>query len=243
MTWAPDPRSPIKVILIDDHFLIHEAVASLLAHRGEFELVAKGTAGKQIQPLIEQYHPDVVLLDINIPAQPGTTIRHAGRFQTLPAIRRLRQKHPQTQLVILSTDANRYLIEAALEAGARGYLLKDDELSLDLPDAIRAVHKGGVYFSKEVARQVVLPQPEYSDTGITDRQVQVLQYVISNANLSYAEHARNMGIAENTFRNHLRAIFAKLGASNLTYAIVRAIQLGIIPTQLLSPAAEEGIGD
>jgi DNA-binding CsgD family transcriptional regulator len=61
-----------------------------------------------------------------------------------------------------------------------------------------------------------------------------------NANLSYTEHARNMGIAEDTFRNHLRAIFSKLGASNITYALVRAIQLGIIPSQLLSPAADSG---
>src|SRR5262245_35263521 len=200
MCWVP-AEQPIRVILVDDHFLIHEAIANILANRAEFEIVAKGTAGEQLEPFIDQHHPDVVLLDINIPAQPGTTIRHAGRYQTLPAIRRLRHRYPQTQLIILSTDANRYLIEGALEAEARGYLLKDDELSLHLPDAIRAVHKGGVYFSKEVARQILRPQPDDPDTGITERQLQVLRTIFSNANLSYAEHASTMGIAEDTFRN------------------------------------------
>lgn len=225
--------APIKVVLIDDHFLIHESVAHQLAKHTDLQLVATGTAGEQLEPLIEQHCPDVVLLDLGIPPKVGTTIRAGGRYPVLPAVRRLRQRYPATQFVILSADATPALVEGALEVEAKGYLLKDDELSVRLADAIRAVSKGGVYFSKEVARQILSQRPIRPDTDLTERQIAVLHAIVSNANLSYADHAQNMGIAEGTFRNHLRAIFERLGASNVTFAIIRAIQLGIIPAHLL----------
>lgn len=226
-------QSPTKVILVDDHFLIHESVAHQLAEYPEFQLVATGTAGEQLEPLIEEHKPEVVLLDLGIPTQVGTTLRQSGRFQVLPVVRRLRQQYPDTQFVILSADADAQLIDGALDVDVKGYLLKDDVLSIHLPDAIRAVSKGGVYFSKEVARQIMSTKPSRPESELTDRQTQVLYAIVSDANLTYAQHANKLGIAEDTFRNHLRAIFDKLNASNITFAIIRAIQLGIIPPHLL----------
>lgn len=226
---------PIKVILIDDHYLIHDSVAHKLAGQAEFQLVATGTAGEELEPLIEQHRPDVVLLDLGIPVKVGTSIRQGGRYQVLPAVRRLQQKYPETQYVILSAEADTSLIEGALEVGARGYLLKDDELSLHLLDAIRAVNKGGVYFSKEVSQLIMSKKPPRGQAGmeLSERQLEVLLAIIANANLSYAEHAKNMGIAEDTFRSHIRAVFEKLGATNIAFAIIRAIQLGMVPERLL----------
>ncbi len=220
---------PITVLLIDDHYLIHESVRYQLESHPGFQLVAIGTAGQEIEPLVEAHRPDVVLLDLGIPAEQGTTVRGTGRYQVLPAVRRLRLGYPETQFVILSAYVDPHLVEGALEAGAKGYLLKDDELSVHLTDAVYAVSKGGVYFSKEVARMIISQGQNRGSSSLTPRQVEVLLTIISNANLSYAEHARNLGISEDTFRNHLRAIFAELGASNITYAIIRAVQLGIIP--------------
>jgi DNA-binding NarL/FixJ family response regulator len=239
MSATRQAASPVKVVLIDDHFLVHDSVALQLARYPEFNLVASGTAGEQLEPLIKQHAPDVVLLDLGIPAKAGTNIRQAGRFPVLPAVRRLRLQYPHTQFVILSASANAELIEGALEAEVKGYLLKDDALSLHLAEAIRAVSQGGVYFSKEVARQIVSRRPSGPAVQLTERQVEILEAVVANANLSYAEQARRLGISEATFQNHLRAIFAKLGASNVTYAVIRGIQLGVIPAHWFGLQPEE----
>lgn len=235
MTTQTSNRFPIKIILIDDHFLIHESVAQQLAGHEDLALVATGTAGEQIEPLIQEHRPHVVVLDLTIPPRVGVSVRQAGRYPVLPAILRLRQEYPETQFVILSADMDNSLVEGALEVGARGYLLKDDELSVHLPEALRAVSRGALYLSSEVAQQLT-SQPvarRGSNSELTERQVEVLLAIAANANLSYAEQARKMGIAEDTFRNHIRAIFEKLEASNLTFAILRAIQLGIIPPSFL----------
>jgi two-component system, NarL family, response regulator DegU len=231
--------NPIKVALIDDHFLIHESVQHKLDGHPDFELVAKGTAGEQLEPILETHHPDVVLIDLGIPAKVGTTIREGGRFQVLPAIRRLKQAHESVQFLILSGEMNSALVEGALSVGARGYLLKDDELSVELPDAIRAISKGGVYFSREVHRQLLVEKPARGTRGLTDRQLTVLLSVFQNPNLSYRAHANNLGIAENTFDNHLKNIFKELGANNLAAAIVKALQAGLIPEDLLRKQATE----
>lgn len=235
MPTSPSRNTPIKVVLIDDHFLIHESVAHQLANQLDIVLVATGTAGEEIEPLIQQHRPQVVLLDIGIPPKVGASIRVAGRYPVLPAILRLRQDYPETQFVILSADMDASLVSGALEVGARGYLLKDDELSIHLPEALRAVQRGALYFSSDVAQLLTSQPPAKRDPAreLTERQMEVLCAIVANANLSYAEHAQRMGISEDTFRNHIRAIFEKLDASNLTSAILRAIQQGVIPLALL----------
>lgn len=220
---------PITVVVIDDHPLIHDAVGHQLAkYPGEFQLVATGTAGEQIEPLVSQHQPDILLLDLGLPPKPGTTIREAGRYPVLPAVRRLRQRHAGTQIVILSADTDASLVEGALSVDAKGYLLKDDELSTQLADALRAVSKGGVYFSTEVLHQIMARKPVVT-ADLTQRQIEILKAIALDANLPYSEHARNLGITEGTLHNHLRTAFEKLGAKNVTFAIVRAMQLGIIP--------------
>ncbi len=226
--------SPIKVALIDDHHLILESVRHKLAGDPGFDLVATGTAGDAIEPIIEQYRPDVILLDLGIPAKTGTTIRDGGRYQVLPAIRRMRQKYPDTQFLILSSDVDASLVEGALEVEATGYLLKDDELSVDLLQAIRAVNNGAVYFSKEIQRQFMSRRVDKQTKLLTERQLEVLLAIWQKPELSYSEHAKNLEISENTFDNHLKAVFRELRVKNLAGAIIRALQAGLIPAHLQS---------
>lgn len=226
----------IRVVVIDDHQLVHETIAEQFSRNPEdFELVGTGTSGEEIEALVEKHQPDIVLQDLGLPIKRGTTIRQTGRYQVLPAIRRLRGKLPQTNFVIISSDADRSLVHAAVESGAKAYLVKDDELSRHLLDALRAVMNGGVYFSTEVARLLAPDNPKPMVTALlTPNQIEILREVRVNANLTYADHARNLGISKDTFHNHLRAIFEKLGVSNLAFAIIRAIELGILPVD--SPA-------
>jgi DNA-binding NarL/FixJ family response regulator len=231
---------PIKTILIDDHFLIHEAVAHLLAGQNEFELSATGTAGDELEPLIERYQPDVVLIDLAIPARPGTTVRQAGRYPVLLAIRRLSARHHLTRFVILSGEFSPALLESALEAGATGYLIKDDGLSTQLPDALRTVHKGGWFFSREAGRHFFGTRRNSPSPAniLTPRQVEILRTIVAHPGLSHADQAHSLGISEDTFRNHLRAIYEKLSVTTLTAAILRAIQSGVIPLEELTRPPE-----
>src|SRR5262245_42667844 len=189
-----------KIVAIDDHPLIHEAIVfQFNRYPDEFELAAAGASGEEIEPLVEQHRPDVLLLDIGLPTRSGATIRQSGRYRVLPAMKRVREKFPETHIIILSSDADRQLVHAAIDAGAQGYLVKDDDLSLHLPDAIRAIANGGVYFSTEVARLLSgVPRP--APVSLTDRQMEILREVRTNANLTSAEHARNLGISEDTYR-------------------------------------------
>jgi DNA-binding NarL/FixJ family response regulator len=224
----------IKVVLIDDHYLIHEAVSHQLDGHQDISLAAMGTAGEELEPLIEAHQPNIVLVDLNIPPKKGTTIRQTGCYPVLPAIRRLRKKFPQTHFVILSGAATSSLLEGALEAGASGYLLKDDELSLQLPDALRAVYHGGLYFSREASRHF-FSSPAGGSTPpphLTSRQLEVLRVIMENTDRTYAEHARSIGISEDTLRNHLRIVFEKLGVSSLAGALIHALQLGLLPLDL-----------
>ncbi|MCC7358083.1 MAG: response regulator transcription factor [Anaerolineales bacterium] len=225
-------RPPIKVALIDDHHLILESVRHKLAGNPEFDLVATGTAGEMIEPIIEQHRPDVVLLDLGIPAKAGTTIRDGGRYQVLPAIRRMRQKFPETQFLILSSDVDSSLVEGALEVEAMGYLLKDDELSVDLLQAIRAVNNGAVYFSKEIQRRYMARRTERQAKVLTERQLEVLLAIWQKPELTYAEHAKILQISENTFDNHMKAVFRELRVKNLAAAMIRAFQAGLIPLHI-----------
>jgi two-component system response regulator DegU len=228
----PDP-APVKVALIDDHYLIHESVAHKLSGHPEYQLVATGTAGEELEPIIERHHPKVVLMDLGIPAKVGTTIRQAGRFQVLPAIRRMREKYPDTEFIILSGDADATLVRGAVEVDAKGYLLKDDELSTSLVQAIHAVSRGGVYFSKEVPQLLRANNRNRASTDLTERQLEVLYALCQSPNSNYAELAQNLAISENTLNNHLRQIFAKLKVSNVTAAVVKAIQAGLVPAHIL----------
>ena len=117
-----------------------------------------------------------------------------------------------------------------MTAEVGGYLLKDDELSLCLAEAIRTVHRGGLYLSGTVAqrlRQISKAEGEL----LTDRQQQILWAIVAAPDLSYAAHAQKLGISEHTFSNHLRQIFERLDVSNITAAIIKAIRLGIVSVE------------
>ena len=230
----------INLVLIDDHVMIHDAVRFQLAGLPDIALVGTGTSGEEIEPLIERYQPDVMLIDLSIPPFVETSVRTAGRYPVLPAIRRLRKQYLATKFLILSGDVTDVLLEAALEAGVVGYLLKDDGMSQCLPQALRAVVGGGLFFSPEISRRIFEMHATDTNSGqaraiLTPRQIDVLEIIVRNPNRPYAEHARKMGISVSTFRNHMRSIFEALDVPNVASAIIRAIQLGVLPLELLFP--------
>jgi len=221
---------PITVITLDDHYLVRQGIRSLLAEDESIRLVGEGSVGDHLAPLIKRHEPDVVLLDIGMPQQE---IKEGGRtdnsFRALPAIARLRNEYPDMNIIVVSQYASQVLVEGALEMGVRGYLLKGDALSAHLADAIRAVYRGGVYLSEGVSNRVRLPSlSARNEAALTTRQREIIRAIAAQPELTYAQHADQIGISEHTFTNHLRQIFSRLGVSNVTAAVVRAMQLGIV---------------
>jgi DNA-binding NarL/FixJ family response regulator len=222
-------EKPVTVVAIDDHPLIRQAIRNMLALHDEITLVAEGSAGEHLFPLVAAHRPDVLILDLGLP-QTSNGSTYDQSFQVLPAVARLYQEYPETAVIILSQHIITSLVHHAAEVGVRGYLLKSDDLSLNLPDAIETVSKGGVFFSEGIT-QVLFIGGTPPDLILTERQREIVLAIASAPDASYAEHAAALQIAEATLSNHLARIFRKLGVRSLTACIMRCIELGIVPVE------------
>ncbi len=217
----------ISIIAIDDHPLIRQAIKSLVSAKENMSLVAEGAVGSDALKLIEQHRPDVLLLDLSMPQNEDDT---EERFQALPAISSLMAKYPDISIIILTQHYVPVIIRGAIDRGVSGYLLKSDDLSLNLPGAIETVAKGGVYFSETISQHLF--QKEARDgketVNLTERQIDILTAIYNSPDAPYSEHAKNLGIKVTTFKAHLTKVYKALGVTNATSAIIRCMELGII---------------
>ncbi|MAU00640.1 MAG: hypothetical protein CL608_26140 [Anaerolineaceae bacterium] len=221
-------NEPITIITIDDHPLIREAVRSSLASRNDMKLVGEGWVGEHLLTLVEQHQPDVVILDLGMPQFVDG--QRQERFAALPTLVTLNESFPKTAVIILSQYAMKSVIQEAIEVGVKGYLLKSDNLSLNLTGAIEAVHHGGVYFSQEIS-QLLFQQatPVAGDNLLTGRQKEIILAIARNPNASYTQIANDLHISESTLKGHLHNAFRALDVTNITACIIHCMQQGLIP--------------
>lgn len=218
----------VKVVIVDDHPIVQDAIESKLAGKDNLELVAKGDTGEDVLRLVAKHRPDILILDLRMPQ--STKNSHAY-FQAIPTINEISEQHPDTRIIILTSYLVPELVQEALHRKVRGYLLKRDRLTRKLPEAIDTVMMGSLYFSETVYKKLSdgsSPIPEDQQTNLTPRQLEVLKRKFSAPDLSNAQHAANMGITVSTFRQHLSAAYKVLGVPNATAAMVRGVQLGIV---------------
>ncbi|MGH2536095.1 MAG: response regulator transcription factor [Candidatus Promineifilaceae bacterium] len=220
--------SKIKVVSVDDHPLIHEAVRSLLAGREDMELVAEGYSGDQLFPLLEEHRPDVLVLDLMMP-QHENGLPENKSFAPLQALAELRQRHPNTAVIILSQFLHKGIAQGAIEHGVKGYLLKSDNLSLNLPAAIEQVSRGGVYFSVAFSREMFSVLSTAQANLLTEKQKEVIMAIARNPNATYAGIADELCVATRTVKGHLANVYQILEVNNATACIIRCMQLGLIP--------------
>lgn len=205
------PPVPIRVMTVDDHPLFRDGLAALLATQPDMELVGEAEDGSQAIVKFADVRPDVTLMDLSMPIMGGAE-----------ATRRIVGAHPHARVIVLTTYEGDADIHRALEAGARGYLLKD-AVRRDVADAIRAVHRGGRMLPLPVAQRLAEFTPR---TELTRRELEVLELM--------ARGMTNRDIAEALFRTeatikvHVHHILAKLGVDDRTEAVVVALQRGII---------------
>jgi DNA-binding NarL/FixJ family response regulator len=217
---------PITVVLVDDHPLIHEAVKGLLVERADIVLVGQGFTGEQLIPLLAEHEPDVLVLDLTMPEHRG----HASaRFVYMQALGQVSSEYPNTAIIILSQYLQSGIVQSAAEFGVRGYLLKSDNLSLNLPEAILAASRGGVFFSEGVSRELFGTAKKPAENPLSERQREVILAIAKKPDDSYAATAGRLGISENTLKGHLRVAFSQLEVTNITSCIIRCMQLNLIP--------------
>jgi len=214
----------IKLIIADDHLIIRQGLRLILETESDFEIVGEASDGAEALSLCKKLKPDVVLMDLRMPNMDGLT-----------AIERLRAEQPEIAVVILTTFNEDELMLRGLQAGARGYLLKDTDRST-LFDTIRAAARGETLLKPEIMARV-LAQKDAPSTksksdstfNLTDREFEVLESVARGERSK--EVAAHLGISERTVKAHLASIYQKLGVDSRAAAIAVAAQNGLLKEQ------------
>jgi DNA-binding NarL/FixJ family response regulator len=207
---STEPR-PIRVLVVDDHPLLREGVAAVVARQPDMLLVGEAADGSEAIERFRDTRPDITLMDLQMPTMGG-----------VEAIAAIRCDFPQARFIVLTTHRGDVQALRAFKAGASGYLLKS-MVRKELIETIHAVHSGRRRIPPEIASAIA--EHVYDDT-LSDREIEVLTNVASgNANKSIAAR---LGIAEATVKAHMKSIFTKLSANDRTHAVTLAISRGII---------------
>jgi len=201
----------IRILSVDDHPLLREGIAALVNNQPDMLLVGEAATGAEALQLFKQLQPDVTLLDLRLPDMSG--------IDTLIAIR---SEFRDARIIMLTTFEGDVEILRALQAGARGYLLKNMPPA-ELFDVIRQVHAGKKRIPPEIASQLA---EHMSDETLTEREIEVLRAVAAgNKN---RDIAKKLFISEETVKVHIKHIMDKLGAADRTQAVTIAVRRGII---------------
>lgn len=213
MTAADEP-STIRLMLVDDHPVVLAGMSAMLSEEPDFEVVGEATNGAECLALAGRLQPDVVLMDLRMPVLDGAE-----------ATRRLTATGEPPYVLVLTTYDTDADIVRAVEAGARGYLLKDAPPAV-LADAIRRAARGETVFAPAVAARLAdrIRAPRTAD--LTERECQVLALVADG--LSNAEVGRSLYIGEATVKTYLLRAYAKLGVNDRTAAVTTAYRLGLL---------------
>ena len=214
-----NPKAPIRVVLADDHTLLREGLRRSLEDGG-MVVVAEAADGEQAVALAGEHLPDVVLMDVSMPGMDG-----------VEATRAIRSRLPEVDVVILTMHADHSVIEAAVRAGAAGYLVKDCTAD-DIVATIEAVAGGETSLSPGLASsiladaKVVEATPSGHGRHLTPREHEVLTLIAQGA--STPEVAKRLFISTKTVRHHLSSIYDKLDSRDRTQAVLRAVRMGIV---------------
>ena len=212
----------VKILIVDDHAVVRDGLRVMLDRREEFVVVGEAENGLEAVAKVRELDPDVILMDLRMPELNG-----------VEAMRQIRAENPEAKFLVLTTyDTDEYIFDA-IEAGAKGYLLKDASRE-DLFQAISAVHRGESLVQPGVASRVLdrlaqltrqvgqAAEPQL----LSDRELEVLQLMASGA--ANKQIASDLTISESTVKTHVTNIFQKLDVNHRTEAVTKAMSKGII---------------
>ena len=207
---------PIRIILVDDHRHVHKAVSTILDTVEDIDLVAQGSNGLEAIELCQEHQPDLVLIDVVMPAMDG-----------VQATQTIRDKFPEVKLLVLSSFQDHESVRTMLESGASGYVIKGS-LSHDLVSTIRATHQGQAVFSAEIAQQLLNAQEKVTiqSHDLTDRELEVLGLMAEGLNNGQIGH--ELSISRSTVKFHINNILYKMKVDTRAEALVSAAKGNLI---------------
>lgn len=201
----------IRVMVVEDHHIVRQGLVALLNTVPDIAVIAEANDGQQALDLFSLHQPDITLLDLRLPVLGGVEV-----------ITRIRQRSSQARIIVLTTFDGDEDIYRALQAGARGYLLKGMRTE-ELVEAIRAVHAGKTRIPAIVAERLAV---RVGGEELTAREMDVLRLIV--AGKSNKEIATQLKISEATVKTHMNNILGKLGVSDRTQAATAALQRGLV---------------
>jgi len=209
----------IRLLIIDDHEMVREGLKAMLTSESDFEIVGGAANAEQALELIERSRPDVILLDVRLPGVSGIDV-----------CRTVTEHYPETAVIILTTFTDESLVAQCIQAGARGFIVKDIE-RFDLKRSIRAVARGEAAIDPKAAVAVLAqlrrgPQvkQEPSPDPLSPQQIVILRLVAQG--LSSREIATQLYLSENTVKGYVQEILHRLGVKNRTEAVMVAVKQG-----------------
>ena len=206
-----DELAQIRILAVDDHALIREGIAVLVATQPDMALVAEAKSGREAIQQFRAHRPDITLMDLQMPEMNG--------FDAMVAIR---GEFPDAKIVVLTTYMGDIQILRAMKAGAKGYLLKTT-FHKELIETIRAVHAGKKALSPEASYEIA---EHATDDALTPAEIAVLRLIAAgNANKQIADQ---LSITEETVKSRVKSILSKLGANDRTHAATIGVKRGII---------------
>jgi two-component system nitrate/nitrite response regulator NarL len=216
---------PIRVSILDDHQSIIDGYVYRLSGAPGFEIAATLYYGEELEPALAAHPTDVLLLDINVP----TSAENANPYPILHSIPNLLEKHPNLHILVISMYAERGLIRAIMDAGASGYVLKDDRSMLqDLGNVVQSIDSGGIYFSQKAHQLLLNQKTGPNGEQLSTRQLEALSLCAAYPDWTSADLAKKMSVSNSTVRNLLSGAYLRLGVHNRPAAITKARQQGLL---------------
>jgi len=201
----------IQIMVVDDHHIVRQGLVALIGTLPDMKVVAQASDGSEAVDLYRVHRPDITLMDLRLPKQNG-----------VEAITHIREEFPSARIIVLTTFDGDEDIYRALQAGAKGYLLKGMNAD-ELTDAIRTVHGGKSRIPAIVAERLA---ERMGGPSLTGRELDVLKRIVGGR--SNKEIASDLFISEATVKTHINSILSKLGVNDRTQAATTALQRGIV---------------
>lgn len=201
----------IRIMIVEDHHIVRKGFIALLQMVDGLEVVAETSSGSDALLLYREHQPDIALMDLRLPGMGG-----------VDAIKAIRGEFPAARIIVLTTFDGDEDIYRALQAGARGYLLKGMEAD-DLIAAIRSVHAGKTCIPAEVAGRLA---ERFAGSALTQRETEVVQLIVKG--LNNRDIGAKLFISEATVKTHINNLLSKLGVADRTQAATTALQRGIV---------------
>ena len=219
------PAEKVRVAILDDHQSIVDGYIYRLSKTPEIEVVATATFGEELEQVLSKHPADVLLLDLSVRTAPD----NPNPFPILHIIPKLLQKYSNLSVLIITMFAEPGLMRSIIEAGASGYILKDDQPAFrELGNVVLSVAHGGIYFSKKAHSLYIQAESPENGNALTPRQLEVISLCAAYPDASTADLAQMMNISNSTVRNLLSSLYLRLGVHSRTAAVEKAREMGLI---------------